>query len=112
VKYFVIGERELVLAFALVGVEGASVVTRDEALDAFKRVTGIAGDSHSLSVTVERPKVLIITEAVAVLLEEEILSWQMKGGYPLIVEVPGIMGHIQGKQTLTDAIREAIGIHV
>jgi V/A-type H+-transporting ATPase subunit F len=110
VKYFVIGERELVLAFALVGVKGAAAVTRDEALAAFRHVTGSGEDIHT--VVVERPKVLILTEPVAMLLEEEILDWQMKGDYPLIVEVPGIMGHIEGKQTLTDAIREAIGIHV
>jgi V/A-type H+-transporting ATPase subunit F len=112
VKYFVIGERELVLAFGLVGVKGAAAVTRDEALSIFKHVTGFDDHSASLSVAVERPKVLIVTEAVAMLLEEEILAWQMKGGYPLIVEVPGFMGHIDGKQTLTDAIREALGIHV
>jgi V/A-type H+-transporting ATPase subunit F len=112
VKYFVIGERELVLAFGLAGVKGAAAVTRDEALSAFRHVTGFGGNSAALSVSVERPKVLIVTETVAMLLEEEILAWQMNGGYPLIVEVPGIMGHIEGKQTLTESIREAIGIHV
>jgi V/A-type H+-transporting ATPase subunit F len=112
VKYFVIGERELILAFGLVGVQGAVAVTRDEALESFNRVTGISGAIGSQSFIAERPKVLIITEAVSVLLEDEILDWQMKGKYPLIVEIPGIMGHLEGKQSLTDAIRAAIGIHV
>ena len=46
------------------------------------------------------------------MLEEEVLEWQMKGDYPLIVEIPGLQGHLEGKKTLTDAIREAVGIQV
>ncbi|MBQ6029401.1 MAG: ATPase V, partial [Treponema sp.] len=42
-KYFVIGEREIVLAFGLVGVSGAVAANRSEALDAFNRVTGKGG---------------------------------------------------------------------
>ena len=39
-NYFVIGEREIVLAFGLVGVKGESVVTKDDALIAFNKATG------------------------------------------------------------------------
>jgi V/A-type H+-transporting ATPase subunit F len=108
VKYFVIGERELVLAFGLVGVAGAVAVNQTEALDAFMRITG-RGDTPSMS---ERAKVLILTEDVSVLIEDEVLEWQKRGQYPLIVEIPGLHGHLEGKKSLTDAIREAIGIHV
>ncbi len=115
-KYYLIGERELVIAFALAGVEGAVAVNRGEALEAFNRVTGraavSAGESMAFIPAEERPKVLIITEEVAVWLEDEILQWQLEGSYPLIVEIPGIHGHLDGKKTLTDSIREAVGIHV
>lgn len=113
-KYFVIGERELVLAFGLVGVEGAVAVNRTEALDAFNRVTGqasLGGGAASIPSEL-RPKVLILTEEVSVLLEEEVLKWQKDGQYPLIVEIPGMQGHVAGKKSLTDAIREAVGIQV
>lgn len=110
-KYFVIGEREIVLAFSLVGASCAVAVNRDEALDAFNRVTGKGGTAYA-PVSEERPKVLILTEEIAMLLENEVLEWQQKGGYPLIVEIPGINGHLAGRRTLTDSIREAIGIHV
>jgi V/A-type H+-transporting ATPase subunit F len=60
----------------------------------------------------DRPKVLILTEDVADMLDEEVQSWQMKGKAPLIVEIPGLQGHIQGRKTLTDSIREAVGIQV
>lgn len=112
-KYWVIGERELVLGFALIGVPGTVARTREEALDAFNRVTGrgniLAGGTP---VTEERTKVLILTESISDILALEVRDWQMSGEYPLIVEIPGLQGHLSGRKTLTDAIREAIGIHV
>jgi V/A-type H+-transporting ATPase subunit F len=112
VKFYVIGERELVLAFGLAGVQGTPAVTRNECLEAFNRVTGTGDAPVRDLVADERPRVLILTEAASVLLEDEVRDWQMKGKYPLIVEIPGIMGHLQGRKTLMDSIREAIGIHV
>ncbi len=106
-QYFVIGERELVLAFKLVGVEGDVAVTRQEVLDAFYKVTG-----QGAVPVEERPKVLILTENAASLIDEEVIAWQKKADYPLIVEIPGIHGHLEGRKTLTDAIREAVGINV
>ncbi|MCR5763656.1 MAG: V-type ATP synthase subunit F [Treponema sp.] len=110
-EYFVIGERELVLGFMLVGVKGCSVSNRQEALDSFFRVTGQDNSVSRMSAE-DRPKVLILTEDVADMLSDEIKDWQMKGNAPLIVEIPGLQGHIQGRKTLSDAIREAIGIQV
>lgn len=112
VKYFIIGERELVLAFSLVGVSGAVAVNRTEALDVFNRITGKGSGEVSAPTVSEIPKVLILTEEVSAMLEQEVLDWQMKGEYPLIVEIPGIHGHLQGHKSLTDSIREAIGISV
>ena len=106
-EYFVIGERELVLGFKLVGVDGAACGNRTEALEAFNRVTGM-GDVP----VPERPKVLILTEDVSSMLDEEVLAWQKKATYPLIVEIPGLNGHLAGKKSLSEAIREAVGIQV
>ena len=109
-EYYAIAEREIVLGFKLVGVDGSVAVNRTEALEAFSRVTG-SGAGESLPVD-ERPKILILTEDVSAMLEEEVLAWQKGSQYPLIVEVPGIHGHLEGKKSLTDAIREAVGISV
>lgn len=109
-KFFVIGSREIVLAFKLVGVDGINAETRDEVLDAFNRVTGKGGISAVPSG--EIPRVLILTEDAASLIEEEEYSWQKTGKYPLIVEVPGLQGHLEGKKTLSEAIREAVGVQV
>ncbi len=112
-QYWIIGERELVLGFALVGVSGTVASSRDEALDAFYRMTGrgnlLAGGTPTGEAT---PMVLILTEEIASYLEEEVRDWQMGDRLPLIVEIPGLRGHLEGRKSLTDSIREAIGIHV
>ncbi|MCR5613633.1 V-type ATP synthase subunit F [Treponema sp.] len=110
-EYFIIGERELVLAFALVGVKGAYASNRTQALDAFNKVTGQSG-LVSAQLSSGLPKVLILTEDVSVMLEDEVKKWQLGGRYPLIVEIPGLAGKIAGKKSLTDSIREAVGIRV
>ena len=94
----------------MTGVDGTVAQTRQEVLEAFNRVTG-KGDSVILPVE-SVPKVLILTERAASLIEEEEIEWQKTGKYPLIVEVPGLSGEVKGKKSLTDAIREAIGIQI
>ena len=109
-KFFCIGSREIVLAFRLVGIDGIYAETRDEALDAFNRLVGNGGAVNVP--TGELPRVLILTEEVAAMIEKEEIEWQKTGRFPLIVEVPGIQGHLEGKKTLSEAIREAVGVQV
>ncbi len=109
-KFFVIGSREIVLAFKLVGVDGVYAETREEVLDAFNRVTGKGGTAALPSG--EIPRVLILTEEAAALIEDEEYEWQKTGKFPLIVEVPGLQGHLEGKKSLSEAIREAVGVQV
>ena len=109
-EFYIIGERELVLAFKLVGVEGTIATSRTEVLEAFNKVTGHS-ELSSLS-SDELPKVLILTESAAAQIESEEIEWQKKGKFPLIVEIPGLNGHLEGKKSLSDAIREAIGVQL
>lgn len=100
----------MVLAFKLTGISGTVAENRQDVLDAFNRMTGKGGEA---STPVEQvPKILILTQAAAAMIEEEEIAWQKTGKYPLIVEVPGLNGSIQGKKSLSDAIREAIGVQV
>ncbi len=110
-EYFIIGERELVLGFMLAGVKGVAVTNRHDALDAFHMVTG-SGNLVGALAKENRPKVLILTEDVSDMLSKEVLDWQMKGEAPLIVEIPGLQGRIAGKKSLTESIREAVGIQI
>lgn len=109
-KFYIIGDRELVLAFKLTGVEGKVAYTREEVLEAFYRVTG---QKTEISTPCEElPRVLILTEAAASLIENEEIEWQKTGKYPLIVEIPGLEGRLHNKKTLTESIREAIGVQI
>ncbi len=96
-----IGSEELAIGFRFVGVPGTVVETPDEARSAFAEVTG-RGEA----------RVLVLTEEVTAMIPREVLDWQMGGQYPLIVEIPGVGGPREGRTSLIDSIRDAVGIHV
>lgn len=100
----------MTLAFKMIGVDGTVAETRAEVLDAFNRVTGKGGFANVP--TSELPHVLILTEEAASQIEEEEIEWQKTGKFPLIVEIPGLNGHLKGKKSLSAAIKEAIGVEV
>ena len=100
--YFFIGDAELATAFRFVGVDGTVVRDSSEATAAFLEITEEGGDC----------RVLILTEEVAGWLDELVVEWQISGRYPLVVEIPGILGKDPGRKTLVELIREAVGVHV
>ena len=115
--YFFIGDSELVTAFRFIGIEGLAVRDTPEAVAVFRRITEGWVDSAGAVLPgsfsgAEGCRVLILSEEVAGWLDELLVKWQISGRYPLVVEIPGMMGRIPGRKTLVDSIREAIGIHV
>ncbi len=100
-RFHVLGDEEVVIGFRFVGIDGSVCVTRAEAAEAFRKATS-AGDI----------KVLIVTEQVSALIAKEVMDWQYAGAFPLIVELPGIEGHVESRKSLVDSIREAVGVHV
>jgi len=135
VDYFFLGDPELVTAFRFVGISGFPVLSAADARDAFRRMTegydgtaaavlpvamanagasAIAGEKTmgGAFAGAEFCRVLVMTEEVADWLGDSLIEWQLSNRYPLVVEVPGLMGRLPGRKTLVDSIREAIGIHV
>jgi len=110
--YGIIAERELVVAFSLVGVKGFVATSRDEALAHFNTLTKQGDASSALLLEMQGLKVLILSEQVSEYLSDEVFRWQMRGDYPLIVEIPCLQGAMQGKKSLEDAIKEAVGVHI
>ena len=100
-EFYVIGDEELVIGFRFVGVQGEAVYSKPEAEQAFRRATA----SGSIMV-------LILTEQVSAMISEQVIEWQFSGSYPLIVEIPGIDGHLENRKSLVESIREAVGVHV
>ena len=111
--YFFLGDPELVTAFRFVGIEGISVSSPDDALDAFLRITGSFNETGGVVLPgMETCRILILTDEVAEWLGDSLMEWQLSDRYPLVVEVPGLMGRLPGRKTLVESIREAIGVHV
>jgi V/A-type H+-transporting ATPase subunit F len=111
--YYVIGDPELVTAFRFVGIGGRAVADATEAKAAFLRITrGLDETSGAVLPGAEGCGVLILTEEAADWLGQLLIDWQLSDRYPLVVEIPGILGRLPGRKTLVDSIREAIGIHV
>ena len=100
-EFSVIGDEELVIGFRFVGVQGTAVYSKPEAEEAFRKAT-----------TTGSIMVLILTEQVSAMIAEQVMEWQFSGSYPLIVEIPGIEGHLENRRSLVDSIREAVGVHV
>ena len=110
--FFVVAEEEIVLAFRMVGVEGRAVSGREEALDAFHCATGTGMDPSGRKYMGVGAKVLILSEDAADLVESEAMEWQLKGGFPLIVEIPSAIQGKSSRKSLEDAVREAVGIGI
>ncbi|MDR1319035.1 MAG: V-type ATP synthase subunit F [Treponema sp.] len=115
--FFFIGDSELVTAFRFIGIEGVSVKDSAEAVEVFRGIT--EGWNETAGALLPRDlggagdcRVLIMTEETADWLGDVLIQWQLSANYPLVVEIPGIMGSLPGRKTLVDSIREAIGVHV
>jgi len=115
--YYIIGDPELVTAFRFIGIEGTAVYDAEEAAAVFRRITEGWVEEAGIALPDSLPngqgcRVLIVTEEAANWLDEYLINWQLSGCYPLIVEIPGIMGKLPDRKNLVDSIREAIGVHV
>jgi V/A-type H+-transporting ATPase subunit F len=110
--YYFIGDPELATAFRFVGIDGVSVDNAESARQVFRRITEGFDETANAAVPTEGCRVLILTQEVADWLGDFLVNWQLGSRFPLVVEVPSMMGKIPGRKTLVDSIREAIGIHI
>ena len=100
-KYFCIGDEDTVRGFRLAGIEGQIVSTAEDAAEALERV--IARSDAG---------VVIITDAVAAEIREQVDAVRLECERPLLVEVPGPQGPIVGRKSLRQLVQEAVGIRI
>lgn len=100
-KFFVIGDRETVLGFRLVGVDGQIAEERDGALEALEA----AIDQKDIGI-------VLITEKVAARLRDEIDSHLYGFGFPLVLEIPDSSGPDPNRPKIEDMVRKAIGVSI
>jgi len=100
-KFFVIGDEDTVLGFRYAGVEGAVVRTAEEARDALARAVRAPGAG-----------IIIINDAVAESIREDVSKIRFEAKEPLVVEIPGPSGPAVQRISLAKMIQEAVGIRL
>jgi V/A-type H+-transporting ATPase subunit F len=101
VKLFCIADEDTVRGFRLAGVAGQVVSDAGEAVDAVKRAAAMPGLG-----------LLIVTDVVASEAQAEIDRIRLECVQPLIAEIPGPDGPMEGRKTLREFVQEAVGISV
>ena len=98
-KFYVIGDREAVLGFRLVGVDGRVALDRDGALAALD-------DAVSRS----DAGIVLITEKVAATIRSEVDARLYSFGFPLVLEIPDSSGPDPARANVDEAVMRAVGI--
>ncbi len=99
--YFLIGDEDAVLGFAMVGVSGRVVTNTEEAESAFRE--SIEGGEAGI---------IIITETAADFIRPLIDNYMFTSDFPLIVEIPGPGGRDPSRPSLRELVNRAIGINL
>lgn len=98
-KFYIIGDEETVLGFKLAGVEGEVTRTEEETRQALER-----------AFQMEDLGVIIIPERVAATVRKEVDRYLYKTTFPLIIEIPDRLGPMEGRGSVRDLVRAAVGV--
>jgi len=101
VKFVCIGDEDTARGFRLAGIEAQEAGTADEARAA-------------ILCTAAQPDcgIIIITEQAAAWVRREMEQIRVEQGRPLIVEIAGPEGSPAERRSLSDFVREAVGMSV
>ena len=100
-KFHVIGDRQTVLGFRLVGVEGTVATEREAALEALHKV-----------VETRETGIVLVTEAVATKIRDEVEARLYGMGFPLVLEIPDASGPADDRPEIDEIVRKAVGINI
>ena len=99
-RYFVIADEDTLLGFRCAGLSGRAVSAGEEAVEALREARE------------KNAGIVIVTEEVAAMIGAEIDALRFSDELPMVVEVPGAQGPMPGRRSLSEVIREAIGVKV
>jgi len=100
-KFYVIGDEETVLGFRLAGIEGEVVRTPEDTKESLERAFQEEGRG-----------IIVIPERVAASVRQQVDQYVYKTSFPLIIEIPDRLGPIEGRGSVRDLIRAAVGVHL
>lgn len=100
-RFFVIGDKDTVLGFKLVGVEGRIVTNAFEAREALK-----------VAASTEDVGIIVITERTAHWIRDDVDEYVYETATPLVIEIPDRKGALEDRKTISDLVKEAVGIKI
>lgn len=100
-RFYAIGDRQTVLGFRLVGIEGTVATEREAALEALRE----AVQSKDIGI-------VLVTEAVAAQIRDEVEARLYGMGFPLVLEVPDASGPSDERPKIEELVRKAVGISI
>ena len=100
-KFYAIGDRQTVLGFRLVGIEGTVATEREPALEALRD-----------AVQMKDIGIVLITEAVASRIRDEVEARLYGMGFPLVLEIPDASGPAEDRPEIDEIVRKAVGISI
>jgi V/A-type H+-transporting ATPase subunit F len=100
-QIMIIGHPQAVLGFSLVGVQGLTATTADEA-------------HQALETAFSTPDVgiILVTEEAASLISSKMDQLRLRSTIPLVVEIPGPDASQTDRQTLNEIVFRAIGVKI
>ncbi len=99
-SYLISDELDSLIGMRLAGIKGVVVKNKEEVL---KEIDKVIANSEI--------KILIITEPILVMAEDEIMELKIKKDDLLVVEIPNRFGSTRGDY-ITKYIRESIGLRI
>jgi len=99
--FYVIGDESTVTGFGLAGVEGEVVETTEEAREALKKAFATPDIG-----------IIIVTEKLAAGMREEMEEYVFGRSFPLVIEIPDRTGPIEGRVSIRQMVRSAVGVSV
>lgn len=100
-RFFIIGDKDTVTGFSLVGVEGVVAHTRVEALNAIKQ----AMNCRDIGI-------ILITERLAIEIRSTIDELIFRRKCTLILQIPDLNGPLQARRSVEEYVISALGIKV
>ena len=95
----VMGDRETVLGFRLVGLEGIEVTDRNTALSGLQ-----------MAIEQKACGLILVTDPVAQLVRDAFDARAYGTGFPLVLEIPNGMGPAPSRQDIHAIVAKGIGV--
>jgi V/A-type H+/Na+-transporting ATPase subunit F len=101
VKFYCIADEHMVRGFRLAGIAGRVVATAGQAAAAVEEAAAEPDCG-----------IIVLTEAVAAWIPQQVETIRRGRDRPLIVEIPGPAGPLPGRKSLRQFVQESVGIRV